>query len=139
MRIGMVVQTIAITGATLGGFFLGLSQGGVSEGRSVAFTVLTASELLRAYTTRSERFSIFKIGLFTNKWMQIAVGASIVLLLGVIYIPFLNPIFETKPLTLIDWYEIIPLVLLPSVAAELTKFVLRRVAPRAISPAPSGA
>jgi Ca2+-transporting ATPase len=132
MRIGMVVQTLAIAGATLGGFFLGISQGGVPEGRSVAFTVLISSELLRAYTTRSERYSIFKIGPLSNKYMQYAVGASIVLLLMVIYIPFFNPIFETRALTLLDWFEIVPLVLFPSVAAEVTKFFLPKpvVSPR---------
>lgn len=125
MRIGMIVQTIFITGVTLGGFFLGLSQGGISEARSVAFTVLSFSELLRAYTSRSEFYSVFRIGVFSNKYMQYAVLASVVLLLVVIYVPFLNPIFDTKPLTLVDWAEIIPLVLLPSVAAEVTKVFLR--------------
>ncbi len=125
MRVGMVVQTIFITGATLAGFFVGLRQGGINEARSVAFTVLSFSELLRAYTSRSELFSIFRIGVFSNKFMQYAVLASIALLLMVMYIPFFNPIFQTKALTLTDWSEIIPLVLLPSVAAEITKVFLR--------------
>jgi Ca2+-transporting ATPase len=125
MTIGTVVQTIFKTAVTLGGFFLGLSQGGLGEARSVAFTVLAFSELLRAYTSRSEYFSIFRIGPFSNKYMQYAVGVSVVLLLVVIYIPFLNPIFDTRPLSLIDWVEIIPLVLLPAIAAEVTKLFLR--------------
>jgi Ca2+-transporting ATPase len=125
MRIGMVVQTIFITGVTLGGFFIGLRQGGIEHARSIAFTVLSFSELVRAYTTRSEMYSVFQQGIFSNKFMQYAVVASIVLLLAVIYIPFLNPIFETVPLSLVEWSEIIPLMLIPSVAAEVTKFFLR--------------
>ena len=104
---------------------MGFSQGGLEEGRSVAFAVLAFSELLRAYTSRSEYFSLFRIGPFSNKWMQYAVLASIVLLLVVIYVPFLNPIFGTQPLSLIVWAEIIPLCLLPGIAAEVTKIFLR--------------
>jgi len=126
MQMGIIVQTVFITGVTLVGFFSGFRRGGLVEGRSVAFVVLSFSELLRAYTTRSERFSIFQLGPFSNRYMQYAVLASIVLLLAVIYIPFLNPIFDTLPLAWLDWAEIVPLMLVPSVAAEITKFVLRR-------------
>jgi len=125
MRIGMVIQTIFITTVTLTGFFVGLQNGGIGHARSIAFTVLSFSELMRAYTTRSEMYSVFRQGVFSNKFMQAAVLASIVLLLVVIYVPFLNPIFETVPLTLMEWAEIVPLMLLPSVAAEVTKFFLR--------------
>jgi Ca2+-transporting ATPase len=125
MRVGMAVQTVFITAVTLGGFFLGLSWGGLDEGRSIAFTVLSFSELLRAYTSRSEFFSVFRIGVFSNKFMQYAILGSITLLLVVIYVPFLNDIFNTQPLTLQDWGAIIPLMLVPSIAAEVTKFFLR--------------
>jgi Ca2+-transporting ATPase len=134
MRIGMIVQTIFITSVTLFGFSLGWREGAslglspeeqVLTARSMAFTILSFSELIRAYTSRSEFYSVFRIGVFSNKFMQYAVLASIVLLLAVIYIPFLRPIFNTQALTLIEWVEIIPLILLPSIAAELTKFYLR--------------
>ena len=136
MRIGMVVQTIFITAVTLTGFFIGLNQGGIEHARSIAFTVLSFSELIRAYTTRSEWYSVFRIGPFSNKYMQYAVLASIVLLLAVIYIPFLNPIFETVPLSLLEWAEIIPLMIVPSIAAEVTKLFLRmrfKKAPQAMA------
>jgi Ca2+-transporting ATPase len=125
MRIGMVIQTIFITAVTLTGFFIGLRNGGMGHARSIAFTVLSFSELLRAYTTRSEMYSVFRQGVFSNKFMQAAVLASVILLLVVIYVPFLNPIFETVPLSLMEWAEIIPLMLVPSVAAEVTKVFLR--------------
>ncbi|GAB4468017.1 MAG: calcium-transporting P-type ATPase, PMR1-type [Anaerolineae bacterium] len=138
MRVGMVVQTIFITAVTLGGFLLGLRWGGgletgLNEGRSMAFVVLSFSELIRAYTTRSEYYSVFKLGVFSNKFMQYAVGTSIVLLLAVIYIPFLNPVFDTIPLGLRDWAVIAPLILVPSAAAEITKMFLR-MSRRAHSP-----
>jgi Ca2+-transporting ATPase len=139
MRTGMIVQTIFITAVTLTGFFLGMQQGGIDEARSVAFTVLSFSELIRAYTARSELYSVFQIGVFSNKYMQYAVFASLVLLLAVIYIPFLNPIFETQPLSWLDWAEIIPLMLVPSIAAEVTKFFLRQNVKREQAAAQSAA
>jgi Ca2+-transporting ATPase len=134
MRAGMIVQTIFITAVTLTGFFLGLREGrvlGLPEeeqlvmARSMAFTILAFSELIRAYTSRSELYSVFRIGVFSNRFMQYAVLVSVTLLLAVIYIPFLQPIFNTTPLTLVEWAEILPLMLVPSLAAEISKFFLR--------------
>ncbi|NDJ34647.1 MAG: calcium-translocating P-type ATPase, SERCA-type [Chloroflexi bacterium] len=126
MRTGMIVQTIAKTVVTLIAFFIGLETVGEEHARSLAFIVLAFSELARAYTSRSEFYSVFKIGFFSNKWMQVAVGVSIVLLLGVIYIPFFNPIFDTVPLTLREWGIVLPLVLIPSISAEVTKLFIRQ-------------
>ena len=50
----------------------------------------------------------------------------ILLLLLVIYVPFLQPLFNTVPLTLTDWLEMAPCFALASVAAELTKLYLRK-------------
>ena len=137
LTINMIVQTIVKTSVTLIGFFLGLAQGGIEEAHSMAFTVLAFSELLRAYSARSEYFSVFKIGFFSNKWMQYAVVTSAVLLLAVVYVPFLQTIFDTKALTLMDWAEILPLVALPFVAGEITKLFLKK--PDIQRPTPSPA
>jgi magnesium-transporting ATPase (P-type) len=93
--------------------------------QTVAFATLTISELLRAFTARSERISIFKLGVFSNKTMNMAALFSVVVVLAVIYVPFLNTIFGRVPLAAIDWVWIIPFALLASVAAELTKIYLR--------------
>jgi Ca2+-transporting ATPase len=62
--------------------------------------------------------------------MQYAGGSSLLLLLAVIYVPFLQVFFRTIPLTLEDWLVMVPLFLVSSVAAEITKAVLRRRAER---------
>ena len=96
----------------------------------MAFVTLTLSELLRAFTARSERLSLFRIGVFSNEWMVYAVGFSIVLVLAAIYVPFLQTVFGTVPLSIDDWLWILPFALLASIAAELTKIYLRRRASR---------
>jgi Ca2+-transporting ATPase len=125
MIIGIIVQTVAITLAVLTAFRIGLSAG-EAHARTMAFATLSISELLRAYTSRSERYSVFALGVFSNKWMQWAVMTSLAILLAIIYLPFLDPVFETAFLTLNDWLIMLPLILLPSVAAEINKWVLRR-------------
>jgi len=125
MVIGIIVQTVAITFAVLTAFRIGLPVG-EAHGRTMAFATLSISELLRAYTSRSERYSVFALGVFTNKWMQWAVLTSLAILLAIIYLPALDPVFATTFLTLNDWLIMLPLILLPSVAAEINKWVLRR-------------
>jgi Ca2+-transporting ATPase len=124
MQIGILLQTVAITGATLLAYAMGLRSGNQQVAETMAFVTLSLSELLRAYTARSERYPLLKMGIFKNKWMNYAVLASIVLVLAVIYVPFLNVIFDTVPLTLVEWEQITPLLLLPSIAAELVKYIV---------------
>ncbi|MBI5822835.1 MAG: cation-translocating P-type ATPase [Chloroflexi bacterium] len=98
----------------------------VQTAETMAFVTLSLAELFRAYTVRSERASIFTIGIFSNKYMQYAVGVSIALLLLVCAVPFLQPIFNTHFLSGREWGLVLGLALMPAVAEEITKFFLRR-------------
>jgi Ca2+-transporting ATPase len=95
----------------------------------MAFVTLSVSELLRAYTSRSERYSLWGIGVFSNRYMQVAVCTSAIMLALVVYVPFLQPIFGTIPLGLREWRVVLPFIFVPSLAAELTKWYVRRSAP----------
>ncbi len=128
MLLGVAVQAIVMTAAVLAAYLVAGARPGadanhpmLAKWQTVAFTTLVMSELLRAYTARSERYALLKIGVFGNKWMQYAVGASVILLLVVIYVPFLQRVFGTVTLSLGDWLMMLPFILLASVAAELTK------------------
>ena len=129
---GIAVQTVAITTATLTAFIVGLNwyPNQVRIAQTMAFATLSISELLRAYTSRSERYPLLKIGVFSNKWMQWAVLASLIIVLAIIYVPFLDPIFDTAFLGLREWAVMLPLICLPAVAAEIYKVVLTRRARR---------
>ena len=132
MLVGVVTQTIAITTVTLIAFWVGLHHSGASMqdnldiAKTMAFVTLSTSELLRAFTARSERYPLLKQGVFTNKWMNIAVVFSLVLVLVVVYIPFLNPVFKTTPMGWEQWQLILPLLLVPSIVAELVKWITSR-------------
>ncbi len=122
------IQAVVETAATLGAFMLSLTSLGddLTTAQTVAFTTLVVAELLRAYTARSERYNVWQIGLFSNKWMVAATATSFLLLLAVVYLPFLQPVFNTSPLTWRHWSMILPMTLLPAIAAEAAKYFLRR-------------
>jgi Ca2+-transporting ATPase len=126
MVIRIAVMTVALTAAVLTAFLIGLNEHGQDLAETMAFVTLALAELPIAFTTRSERYPLYKLGFFTNRWMQRAVGLSIVLTLAVIYVPFLNRPFNTVPLTLEHWVIILPLVILPALVAEVSKFFVRR-------------
>ena len=133
MKVSIAVQAIAIfacvatafltslTNTT--GFFFDTSIENITGARTMAFATLILAELLRAFAARSERMSVFKIGLFTNKMMNVAVGLSIAMLLAVIYIPGVNKIFDNVPLNPQAWLVIIPLALIPFTASEVFKAI----------------
>jgi Ca2+-transporting ATPase len=154
MRTGIIIQTITQTGAVLTAFALGLlwelealgvglPQGAnplgyllsfdwhsvnlenIRTAETMAFMTLSLCELLRAYTVRSEKVSLFSIGIFSNKWMQYAVGASIVLLLLVCVVPFLQGIFNTHFMSGPEWAVVLSLSVIPAVSEEITKLFLR--------------
>jgi Ca2+-transporting ATPase len=98
----------------------------VQSAETMAFVTLSLCELFRAYTVRSERVSLFQIGIFSNKYMQYAVGLSILLLVLVCAVPVLQPIFNTHFLSPSEWGLVIGLSLIPAFSEEVTKFFLRR-------------
>ncbi len=125
MWINVVIQALAIAAVTLTAFAVGLSHSQPEYAETLAFLTLSLSEVFRAFTSRSERSSVFRIGLFSNKWMNIAALSSLALILLVVYVPPLNMVFNTLPLGWAEWRLILPLVFVPSVVAELTKLVFR--------------
>jgi P-type Ca2+ transporter type 2C len=128
MQVGILTQTIAITSVALAAYFIGLKwyPNHIEAAETMAFITLSASELFRAFTARSERYPILKIGLFGNRNMNLAFLSSMALLLGVIYIPGLNNVFNTVPLGWQQWEIILPLLLIPSVVAEIVKLFVSR-------------
>jgi P-type Ca2+ transporter type 2C len=123
MTIGIVIQTVAITGVTLAAYLIGLKFY-PEAAKTMAFVTLSFSELLRAFTARSENYPILKVGLFTNKAMNWGVLVSLILLLAVVYTPFLSNIFNTVPLVWAEWQFVLPLLFIPALAAELTKWII---------------
>ena len=122
---GIIFQAIAIAGACLLAYYLGVQKYGLTNGlekiRTIVFTTMITAELLRAFSSRSEDYTLFKIGFFSNKAMNKAVLVSFALTLVVLYIPILNGVFHTVPLSLADWENVLLLSFIPLVMGELYK------------------
>jgi Ca2+-transporting ATPase len=125
------VQAVAITATTLGAFVVAmrLYPDSLVAAQTIAFTTLVVSELFRAYTSRSERYPLLRLGLFSNMYMVGATLSSFLLMAAVIYLPMFEPIFYTHNLSLQDWLLILPLTLIPSIVAEIGKWIASRRAP----------
>ncbi len=128
------VQAVFDALATLGalvwalGAASALGFGGAQSlafGQTVAFVTLAIAELLRAFTSRSERRSILGIGLRSNPWMLAATAASLALILGPVYLPTARTVFQTVALPARVWPIILGFALLPALAAEGAKAILR--------------
>jgi Ca2+-transporting ATPase len=130
MLVRIIIQTVVDTCTVLGAYLIGLRYFGhiPRMAETMAFATLSLSELLRAFSARSELRLVFRLGLFSNPAMFYAVATSIVLLLVVIYIPILQPLFNTVTLTWVQWRIIGPLILVPLIAAELSKLLVARKA-----------
>lgn len=127
MSINIAVQSIAMTVAVLGAFYLGWNTYGIDAGRTYAFVTLITCELLRAYSARSENVTLFKIGIFSNKFMNLATVVSFSMMIVVMVVPGLRDIFSLTQLHFTDWDVVIIIALLPVLFGELTKVVKHRV------------
>lgn len=126
MLLGVSFQSLAVAGASLAAYLISLDVYGVEnivEVRTITFTTLILSELLRAYSSRSQNYTLFRIGLFSNKKMLLATAGAFLLLMAVLYLPFMNNIFYTFPLNGGDWKIVLSFAFIPLVVGELSKIV----------------
>lgn len=131
---GIVVQSSALVIAVLGAYLVALSRypdymtnpEHMMFARTYAFVTLITAELIRSYSSRSEHFTIFKIGIFTNKILVWASVISFALLAVVLYVPFLRLIFKTILLGPKDWVVILAFCLIPFLSGELYKVFRRK-------------
>ena len=112
------------------GIFIGLSTLGVfvsilyfvnnvELARTGAFMTLVITQLIHVFECKSETKNIFEISLFDNMPLVLAVLSSIVMILGVVYVPALQAIFETVALGLNEWFLVIGFSLIVPVLSSM--------------------
>jgi Ca2+-transporting ATPase len=95
------------------------------EWRTAIFTVVTLSQLGLALACRSETEFVFRLGLSSNRPLLGAVGATFVLQMLIIYVPFCQAIFGTRPLSFAELTICLGLSTVAFWSAELEKAVRR--------------
>jgi Ca2+-transporting ATPase len=94
--------------------------------RTMVFTTLTLSQLGHALAVRSERDSIFRLGLFSNRPLLIAIAVTLGLQMGVVYLPFARDLFGTTALPLPELAISLVVSTLIFWVVELEKLLIRR-------------
>jgi Ca2+-transporting ATPase len=111
---------------------------GQAHWQTMVFTVLCLSQMGHVLAVRSERMSFFKQGALSNKPLLGAVLLTFALQMATIYVPVLNPIFKTVPLTAAELFMTILLSTAVFLAVEIEKAVKRSRNSNRKSDAPTG-
>ncbi len=96
------------------------------EARSMVFVTLILIQFFKAFNYRSDRHSIIKLGFFKNKWLLMAILWETLLLLFIVYLPFLQGPFNTHSLTPFDWIVVALVALTIFPILEAAKYAIRR-------------
>lgn len=121
-------QGVMLCAISLGAFaysLYGLHQE-VEQARTVAFTVMVIAQLVHAFNCRSERLSLFQVGLWTNRPLLLAFSLSLGIQIAILTIPAAAPVFKVGSLPIEDWGLIGAMGILPFFLMELTKVLRRR-------------
>lgn len=117
--VGLLMGAVSIMTQAL---FIDSSQ---THWQTMVFTVLCLSQMGHVLAIRSEQESFFRQGVLSNKPLLGAVLLTLALQLATIYVPFLNPIFKTKPLTAGEFVITILLSTVVFLAVEIEKVIKR--------------
>jgi len=101
-------------------------RSGNEHWQTMVFTMLCITQLGHVLAIRSERESLFKIGPFSNRYLLGAVLLTFLLQMATVYLPVLNPVFKTTPLTLQELLLTLAMSSLVFFAVEVEKFFRRR-------------
>jgi Ca2+-transporting ATPase len=134
-RTGIFTRPV-VTLMMLGGIWsalinLGLFSWAMSSGRSteqamtMTFVSLVLIQFFKAYNFRSDRHSVLNKP-FANKWLNLAVGWEMVLLVLIVYLPFLHEPFNTYALPLMDWLIVGGLAVTIIPVLEIAKWMVRK-------------
>ena len=123
---GCLVGALALLAYTLGRVFFDADPAQPVLGRTMAFCVLSLSQLVHSFNMRSER-SVVGLGLFSNRKLVLACGFCALLMVSVVLCPPLAALFRTVPLTGFQWLLVAALSLCPLAVVEGEKLLLARL------------
>ena len=122
-KVQLIINGVLIGGITLFAFKLGerLYADSLIHAQTMAFVVLSVSQLFLSLSLRSNTKSAFSLGLFSNKYLVYSILLGIFLQVIIISISFIANIFKVTPLLLYDWIVVILVSLIPFAINEILK------------------
>ncbi|WP_371381378.1 cation-translocating P-type ATPase [Sporomusa aerivorans] len=126
LKIMIGVQSAAIAVTVLGAFQYALTtyNRDLDIARTFAFVTLITTQIICAYAARSEHYSSFTLGFFSNKFLNAGVLLSFALLLLSVYGP-LHLVFKTIEPGVQEWIFLLAMAPLPFLTTEITKWLLK--------------
>ena len=99
---------------------------GLVKAQTMAFLTIIMFRLFEVFACRSLTKNVFKMGLFKNRWLVAAVASSFAIVVLTLYVPLMNKIFDTMPISILEFLFIILLSSLGAIAIEISKFLGNR-------------
>ena len=115
-----------LAAGVLGSFLYGLHFYDYLTAITLCFFTLVASELLVVYAARTESFIGLRPKLFANRFLNRAILASFAILFATVYVPALNPMFHTIPLSLTQLAACFGFALIPILGTESSKLIFKK-------------
>ena len=119
---GCLVGALALLAYTIGRAFFDYDPAAPAIGRTMAFCVLSLSQLVHSFNMRSEH-SVLKLGLLSNRKLVAACGFCAFLMVSVVLFPPLSSLFQTTALTALQWLVVAALSLCPLLVVEGEKLL----------------
>lgn len=119
---GCLVGALALLAYTIGRAFFDYDPAAPAIGRTMAFCVLSLSQLVHSFNMRSEH-SVLKLGLLSNRKLVAACGFCAILMVSVVLFPPLSALFQTTALTAFQWLIVAALSLCPLLVVEGEKLL----------------
>ncbi len=119
---GCLVGALALLAYTIGRAFFDYDPAAPAIGRTMAFCVLSLSQLVHSLNMRSEH-SVLKLGLLSNRKLVAACGFCAILMVSVVLFPPLSALFQTTALTALQWLVVAALSLCPLLVVEGEKLL----------------
>jgi Ca2+-transporting ATPase len=119
--VGALTATLVV-----GVFAWALRAHGLVEARSLAFSVLVFSEVLRSAASRDPDKVFWQVGAFSNLTLLGVMIASLFIQLGIHHIPWTARVFDIAPIAVNEWLAVLALALVPVSVLEVRKLLRRR-------------
>ena len=120
--LGLGVEGVLIAIFTIIAFYLGNPMKTPLTASTMAFATLCLARLFHGFNCRGKG-SIFKLGVFSNKYVWYAFGIGLVLLNAVLFVPGLQVLFEVENLMVSQYVQIYVLAFIPTLIIQIFKFI----------------
>ena len=123
---GLLIGALSLLAYIIGRSFFDIDIQNPIIGRTMAFAVLSLSQLVHSFNMRSKH-SVLRLGVFKNKKLTIAAAVCAVLMISVVVFPPLSAVFKTTMLGSLQWLIVIILSAFPLLVVEVEKELVCKI------------